>query len=320
MLKISATMKRLLLCGILGLATTASCFSAETTLWDEVLDVVVAHIKRDGPDSDAAQFISMASDHAWARRTEMVKLAAPYLSDKSPDRVAGAVEVLYRLRGYRPMSHLGNFDSENSAFFSDLDRRMYEHIERFHALKSDRVNHALALYLGLTRSLSAERDLQERAKRELLNIVRSPVAGSAKEQALICLASPGDPSAMDLLLPFMLEDSPAARSLPYHFRNSYGKAAIPSLKRTLAESKSQSTRLEAAIELVRLRVTEGFLYLEDVALKDPEPKGISARPLERIKQFVIDDLSHFPGVLKDASSKEDIAAQLRTARLLLCVK
>ena len=60
------------------------------------------------------------------------------------------------------------------------------------------------------------------------------------------------------------------------------------------------------------------VYLEDVALKDPEPQGKSARPLDRIKQFVADYLASYVGVRKDASSKEDIAAQLRKARLLLC--
>ena len=68
------SMKRLLLFYILGMATTVSSFSADTNLWDQLLNVVVTHIKRDGPDADAAQFISMANDHAWARRTETVKL------------------------------------------------------------------------------------------------------------------------------------------------------------------------------------------------------------------------------------------------------
>jgi hypothetical protein len=240
---------RLLLCGILGLASTASCFSADTNLWDEVLNVVSAHIKRDGPDYDAAEFISMAHDHAWARRVDMVKLVAPFLTDNTPDKVAGAMLVLYRYRGYLPLSGLGNLQSDNAAFFADLDKRVYEHFDYFRGLKSDRVNHALALYLGTSRALSTEHELQERAKRELLNIVHSPVTGSAKEQALICLAWREDPSAMDLLLPYMLEDSPAARSLPYHFRNSYGQAARPYLRKALKEAKTEATRREAEKQL-----------------------------------------------------------------------
>ena len=42
---------------------------------------------------------------------------------------------------------------------------------------------------------------------------------------------------------------------------------------------------------------------KDVALKDPEPQGKSARPLDRIKQFVADYLASYVGVRKDASSK-----------------
>jgi len=54
---------------------------------------------------------------------------------------------------------------------------------------------------------------------------------------------------MDSLLPFMLEDSPAARSLPYHFRNSYGDAALPYLRKALTEAKTEATRREAEKEL-----------------------------------------------------------------------
>src|ERR1039458_7881971 len=171
------SMKRLLLFCILGMATTVSSFSADTSLWDELLNVVVTHIKRDGPDADAAQFISMAHDHAWARRTETVKLVAPFLSDKSPDKVAGAIEVLYRFRGYRPMEYIGDFASDNAAFFADLDKQVYP---------------ALPLYLGMSRT--------PQAKRELLEIARGPFPAGAKEQALICLAWHRDPSDMDTLL------------------------------------------------------------------------------------------------------------------------
>ena len=87
------------------------------------------------------------------------------------------------------------------------------------------------------------------AKRELLEIARSPFATSAKEQALICLAWHRDSKDMDTLLPFMLEESPAARSLPYHFRNSYGGAALPYLRKALTEAKSEATRREAEKEL-----------------------------------------------------------------------
>ena len=235
-------MKRLLLCCILGLATAPSSFSAVTNLWSELLDVTVTHIKRDGPDADAAQFISMAHDYAWARRKEIVALVTPFLTDESPDKVGGAIEVLYRFRSYRPLEQTGDgFESSNAAFFGDLDKRVYERFEYFRKLKSDRVYHALALYLGVSRT--------PQAKRELLEIARSPFATGAKEQALICLAWHRDPKDMDTLLPFMLEESPAARSLPYAFRYSYGEAALSYLRKALTEAKSEATRREAEKEL-----------------------------------------------------------------------
>ena len=91
------------------------------------------------------------------------------------------------------------------------------------------------------------------AKRELLEIAHSPVAAGAKEQALICLAWHRDPADMDALLPFMLEDSNAARSLPYAFRISYGEAALPYLRKAQMEAKSEATRREAEKEMKRLK-------------------------------------------------------------------
>jgi len=139
------------------------------------------------------------------------------------------------------MEYLGDFESDNAAFFADLDKQVYPQLDHFRELKSDRVYHALALYLGMSRS--------PQAKRELLEIARNPFAAGAKEQALICLAWHRDPADMDTLLPFMLEDSPAAQNLPYHFRNSYGEAALPYLRKALTEAKSEATRREAEKEL-----------------------------------------------------------------------
>ena len=223
-----------------GLAMTVSCFGEGTNLSDELLNVVVARIQREGPDYESAEFLGY-NDRAWARRTEMVKLVAPFLGDKEPAKVAGAIQAFYRFRGYRPMQYIGDFASNNAAFFADLDKQMYAQLEHFRELKSNAVYKALALYLGIAPSAQA--------KRELLAIVRSPFVTTAKEQALICLAWHRDPTDMETLLLFMLEDSQAARSLPYLFRNSYGQAARPYLRRAAKEAKTEDTRREAEKEL-----------------------------------------------------------------------
>jgi hypothetical protein len=243
-------MKRILLYGLLALTSVTPCLAAETNLWDELLNVTVPHIKRDGPDSECADFISGEIERSWARRFEIVKLVTPYLEDKSPEKVAGALEVLYRVRGHNPHSGFGigrlpgDFEAENAAFFADLDKQVYQHFDHFRELKRDRVYRALALYLGVSRTAQA--------KRELLEIAHSPFAAGAKEQALICLAWHRDRADMGTLLPFMLEDSAAAQSLPYHFRNSYGEAALPYLRKAVTEAKSEATRRKAGKELTLL--------------------------------------------------------------------
>ena len=112
----------------------------------------------------------------------------------------------------------------------------------------------------------------------------------------------------------MLEDSAAGRSLPYHFRNSYKEAAVPYLKKATMESKTMSGRLEAALQLVHMRVPDGFEYLHDMALRDPEPEGTRSRPLGRIRQFTIDYLE----MPRDVSAKEEIAAHIAKKQRELC--
>lgn len=301
-------MRKLIISTTTMLLVTVAAFAAETPLWDKLIDVAIQHIKTNGPDEEIGQFVSMARHHAWSRRQEFVDLVAPHLKGTDPGKVAGAVDVLHWLRTYHPMNYLGDFEKENHEFFAEIDRIVYKRLDHLHSLKSDRVYHRLAIYLGS--SPTAE------SKRHLLKTVKSPIAKDAKEQALICLTWHRDPKDMEFLLPFMLENSRASRSLPYHFRNSYGEASVPYLTKALSDAKSPVTRLKAAFELVHLRIPDGFRYLHNVALQDPEPEGKRSRHLERIKQFARDYL----GLPRVGSSKEDIAAHIEKKQGELCKK
>jgi hypothetical protein len=147
--------------------------------------------------------------------------------------------------GYRPMSDItGTGGSaweqkyKPAPFWAELDRAVLASIPHFHAMDNPGVFHNLSLYLGVSPSPDSGK--------ELLRIARET---TEKEQALICLAWHRDPKDMDSLLPFMLEDSPAAGSLPYHFLNSYGLTAIPYLERAAKEARSEAARREATKEL-----------------------------------------------------------------------
>jgi hypothetical protein len=299
-------MKNLVIGTIAMLFIAGTTCAADTSLWDKLVDVAIQHIKETGPDKETGQFISMARGHAWSRRQEFVDLVVPHLKGKHPENVAGAIRVLSWLRWYAPMSSLGSFEERHRDFFVNIDKIMYGQIEHFHSLESDQVYHSLALYLGSSRT--------DDAKRHLLKIAKSPIAKSAKEQALICLTFHRDPKDMEKLLPFMLEDSRASGSLPYHFRNSYGEASVPYLKKTLLEAKSAGTRLGAAIELVHLRIPDGFRYLHKIALLDPEPEGKRGRHLARIRQFAVDYLE----LPRSDSSKHAIAAHIEKKQGELC--
>lgn len=231
---------------IFAVLLLAGCAPGEgETLPDKLVDVTVAHIKRYGPDDDTAQFIATERSSSWERREEIADATIPYLKSKDPDDVAGALAVLCRLRGCCPMHDvIGTGGStweqkyKPGPFWARLDQQVTASFEHVHALRNAKAFHNLALYLGVSPSADA--------KQELLRIANET---PEKEQAVICLAWHRDPKDMDCLLPFMLEDSCAARSLPYHFRNAYGVAAVPYLEKAVAAAKSDVIRRDAKKEL-----------------------------------------------------------------------
>lgn len=234
---------------LLMVAFLCGCGKVEKKpLSQKLLDTSIAHIKTVGPDEDTVQFIAVMRFHAWERREEVVNAVLPYLLDKNPDKVAGALGVLYRFRVYRPVNDIGSSRGtawehkyKPALFWAKLDKNVYADFEYFHAVGNDKVFQNLALYLGGSPS--------RQSKQELIRIAKET---RAKDQALICLAWHRDPGDMKVLLPFMLENSQVARILPYHFRNSYGKAAIPYLKKAVVEAKSEKTKQKAEKELRKL--------------------------------------------------------------------
>lgn len=233
-------MKRLFLIFMLAGAFVVSSAYAQT-LWDELLDVTERRLKANGPDHDMAQFLSMTPE-MWGRRETLFALCRDHLGGADAAKVAGALEVLYRLRSFRPMESIGpsSFEEKNAAFFHKLDNAVLEHFRHFRTLQNDEVYKSLSLYLGVAPLPEARGQLKEMAE-----------AMKDNEQILICLAWQRNPEDMDFLLPFMLADTKASRGLPYHFRNSYGPAAIPYLSRAAAEAKSKATREQAQEELQR---------------------------------------------------------------------
>lgn len=283
--------------------------AAETTLWDDLIDVTIRHIKTHGPSLDAAQFLSLAHSHAWARRTDIADEVIPYLSADDPGQVAPAIDILFRLRGYRPFNYIGDirdFETANEAFYARLDKAVFDALDHLHSLRSDSVLKTLALYVVSCKTAEA--------RRELLRIIKSPVAHNAREQALICLAWYSDPADMDLLYRYMLGDRAAGHSLPYQLRTSYGKDAIPYLTKATQEAERMATRLEAAFQLVHMRAPAGFAFLHDVALQDPEPQDKETRALDRIKQFAVDYLE----MPRDVSTKQAVAAYISKKQDQLC--
>ena len=212
-----------------------------TSLWDQLLEVVEKRIEQT-PDHDSADFIAVAGEHAWRHHEKLLTLAREHLTDGGAS-TAGALEVLYRLRAYRPMTWIGgaSFEEVNAKFFATMDDAVLSKAEYLASLHNEDVYRSISLYLGMVHTPSSHEMLRK-------------IAGLAKdnEQTLICLAWHRDPADMEFLLPYMLADNRAAASLPYHYRNSYGKAALPYLRRAMNQAKSRFTREGATRELREL--------------------------------------------------------------------
>ena len=214
----------------------------------KLFDVTLDYIQANGPDEDAADFIAMMGPHSWDMRESIARETIPFITNSDPNKVSGALAILYRLRGYRPMSDLvgaGGSAWEQkykpATFWEELDQSVCSRFEHFHTLSNSAVFHNLALYLGVSPS--------DGSRQELLRIATET---TEKDQAVICLAWHRAPKDMPLLLPFMLENTQTSKSLPYHFRNSYGTASIPYLKQAIEMAQSESTRREAINELNKI--------------------------------------------------------------------
>ena len=284
--------------------------NAQDALPAKLLAVTIDHIRATGPDEDAAQFIA-TTPFSWEKRNEIAQITVPYLTNQLPAKVAGALAVLHRLRAYRPINDISGVGGsaweqkhKPAPFWSDLDGSVLTGIPHYHTLNDPRVFHNLSLYLGAVPSADSSKEL-----------LRIATETTEKEQALICLTWHRDLKDMDSLLPFMLTESGAAWTLPYHFRNSYGQAALPYLRRALEQAQSPVIRQRIAYELVHMRVPEGFLYLERVARANPEPETPTRpKPLEGIRQFAMDYLN----LPNDCVAPAAIAAHIAKKELELC--
>ena len=228
----------LALAGLLWMASTPAA-----PLWTELMATTERHVETHGPDSETADFLARAGDRAWKEHDTLFRLTGRFLGSDDPAVVAGAFEVLYRLRGYRPLEWIGppSFEEVNAGYFSALDRAALDHLGHAMALGDDRVFGSAALFLGISRGPGTHEALRK-------------IVGLApgNEQAATCLAWRRDPTDMEILLPIMLGDSRGASSLPYQFRISYGAAAIPYLRKARAEAHGRFTRDAAAEELQTL--------------------------------------------------------------------
>ena len=217
--------------------------SQKNALPPKLVDVLIRHIRRVGPDEDAAQFIATERFVSWDRREEIADATIPYLKGSKPSDVGGALAVLYRLRSYRPMHDILSRDGGLSAweqkykpdpFWADLDRAVLRHAEHYLSFSEHDLLRNFSLYLASARS--------EEARTCLWRIVREKEKNG---QALICLSWLGNKSDMDELYPYMLRDL----SLPYQFLRNYGEDAIPYVEKAITETDSEQVRKTAIQDL-----------------------------------------------------------------------
>jgi hypothetical protein len=266
----------------------------------KVVDLTLSEISEKGPSREAASFVSRSMDLLWPRRSELLKATSPHFGSPDPSKATSAMEILYRLRSYRPMASLGfdegAWERENSDFFSEVDALVYRELPRLLASREDSLLRNLALYLGSFTPSDA-------TKRALLELAKNPEVG---EQALICLTWHKDKRDMDDLMPFMLHGGREVASLPYHFRNSYGQAAMPYLLSALAEASSPFVRLQSARELVLMGERAGVRYLYEAVLhRDELPNGRAQA--EEIRVFAWG----YMGFPKQSTTMDDLVTFLR---------
>lgn len=266
----------------------------------KIVNLTLSEISETGPNAEIASFISHSMDLFWPKRYELLKSTEPYIDSSDTSKTSAALDTLYRLRGFHPMGGFGfneeAWEKEQAGFFSDLDAVVYPKLNRLLLTKDDSLLRNLALYLGVSGSPAS--------KAALLQLAKNP---AVVEQALICLGWHKDPKDMDDLLPFMLEASREASSLPYVFRNSYGAVALPYLRKAVTQASSPFARLQAAFQLIHLKDEAGVKYLFEAVLHREElPNGMAQAG--EIRQFAMD----YMGFPRASVTMEDLLSFLKT--------
>ena len=131
-------------------------------------------IQASGPTVDLAYLLSWRRDLFQARGSDIVHAVLPYLTSRSPIRIAGALQTLYFLKP--------QYDwKQHPEIPGQLDRAVANQAERLIGTHNAAVLQPLALYLGTWKAETSRRLLR-----------RLVAEGTVREQAQICLRWIGD--------------------------------------------------------------------------------------------------------------------------------
>lgn len=229
---------------------------------DKFFRLVLQEIHDSGPTTETAQFLARNIDLIWIHKEELLKVMAPYLSSTDELHCGAALKVISVMRSHSPieikLSWQFQTPEKRQPLQIQLDDLILSNLKRLLQLKNSESLHELARYLGII-------TLPE-FKSTLYQLATNP---EVSEQALISLTWHHDPADLDFLLPFMLQDKPGARLLPYALRNYYGDVATPYLKKVLKLPFLTFTQVEAAKELIHAGQKEGIWFFIKVLSQNP---------------------------------------------------
>jgi type II secretion system protein G len=190
---------------------------------------IPAIIKKKGPTSLLAYYLSWRRDLFADRAPELVDSCIGYLGAGSDETVDGATKGLMWLKYHYDWTKRPEMPGRiDAAILGNADAI----IKRPEAAPRQ----ALAVYLG---------GIKTEASRKLLWKLAEDK--DTREQSVIALCWIADPGDLPELAKILLEnESRAAASLPYHLYRAFGKASLPYLEKAAREAPSEFVRKECS--------------------------------------------------------------------------
>ncbi len=224
-----------------GYATYGLYYYDESLLREEIPKILAEN----GATYYLSHFLSWKRAVFQPVALDIVKSLMPFLETGSARQAGEAIRSLGFMKAHYSWDNRPEVKGQ-------MEDWVFQNLDNLLGYKDSELLHALAVFMGGTKTEQAREVLWQLSKDE-----------EVREQALICLAWHAEKEDLARLAEIMISGDEKAWPLPYHLRRAYSREALPYLRKGLRECPNSRIKLECARELALEGEKEAFQFFRD---------------------------------------------------------